>query len=248
MADRHFVVLDDHDTLVAAAAERIASLLERVDEHAAVCLTGGSTIVPVYRRLAARPLREKIPIGRIDWFFGDERFVPAGHGLSNAVQAREVLLDPLGVPPARIHAMPTDAPDPDAAARRYEGALMAHYGADRFDRARPLFDLVLLGMGADGHAASLFPGADGLDERERWVIGVDMAGQPPLVPRVTLTLPALASSRAMLFIVSGRDKRAALSRILAGDDLPAARARSAGETLWLVDRAAAPDTLTKDLS
>jgi 6-phosphogluconolactonase len=248
MPERRFVVLGDHDALVAAAAEHIASRLEAVGEHGTVCLTGGSTIVPVYRALTASPLREKIPVDKIDWFFGDERFVPDGHELSNAAQARRSLLDPLGVPPSRIHAMPAGAESPHAAARAYAQTLAAHHGADRLDPARPLFDLVLLGMGADGHAASLFPGAAGLDERERWVIGVDTAGQPPRVPRVTLTLPALASSRAMLFIVSGRDKRAALSRILAGDDLPAARARSAGETLWLVDRAAAPDTLTKDLS
>lgn len=248
MAQRQFLVLDDHEALVATAAERIASRLERVGAHAAVCLTGGSTVVPVYRALAAPPLRERIPVQKIDWFFGDERFVPEGHDLSNAAQARKVLLDPLGVPPGRIHTMPTDAPDPHGAARRYEETLVAHCGTDRLDSARPLFDLVLLGMGVDGHVASLFPGTPGLDERERWAIGVDAAGQPPLVPRVTLTLPALASSRAMLFIVSGRDKRAALSRILAGDDLPAARAMSSGSTLWLVDRAAAPDTLTKDLS
>ncbi|MFL9828464.1 6-phosphogluconolactonase [Rhodoplanes sp. SY1] len=232
--------------LVAAAAERIAAILAEIGARGAVCLTGGSTIVPVYEALARDPLRAKIPVDRIDWFFGDDRFVPAGHALSNAVQARDALLGPLGVPPERIHAMPTDTATPQAAADAYARTLAAHHGADRLDPARPLFDLVLLGMGADGHVASLFPGQAGVEEGARWVVGVDEAGHPPHVPRVSLTLPALASSRALLFIVAGPDKRPALSRVLAGDDLPAARVRSAGPVLWLVDRAAAPETRIED--
>ncbi|RAI45658.1 6-phosphogluconolactonase [Rhodoplanes roseus] len=248
MGLREFVVLDDHEALVAAAAERIAAVLEAVGPRAAVCLTGGSTVTPVYRALAAPPLRRRIPVGRIDWFFGDDRFVPPDHALSNVAQARATLLDPLGVPAGRVHAMPTAATDPDAAAREYETTLVAHYGVGRLDPARPLFDLVLLGMGPDGHVASLFPGKPQIEESERWVVGVDDAGHPPLVPRVSLTLPALASSRALLFIVSGQDKRPALSRLLAGDDLPAARVRSTGPVTWLVDRAAAPQTLIEDHS
>lgn len=242
MTEREFVVLDDDEALVAAAAERIAAALEAVGPRGAVCLTGGSTIVPVYRRLAAPPLRERIPIERIDWFFGDDRFVPADHGLSNTAQAKTALLAPLGVSADRIHAMPTDMADPDAAARAYADTLARHYGANRLDPARPLFDLVLLGMGSDGHVASLFPGTAAAQERDRWVVGVPDARHPPHVPRVSLTVPALASSRTMLFIVSGADKRPALSRVLAGEDLPAARVGAAGSALWLVDRAAAPGT------
>ncbi|MFD2180851.1 6-phosphogluconolactonase [Rhodoplanes azumiensis] len=240
------LVFDSRDALVAAAAERIAALLGTISGRGAVCLTGGSTIVPVYQALARRPLREKIPVARIDWFFGDERFVPAGHALSNAAQAQEALLGPLGVRPERIHAMPTHAATPQAAADAYAATLAAYHGAERLAPDRPLFDLVLLGMGADGHVASLFPGQPGVEEGRRWVVGVDEAGHPPAVPRVSLTLPALASSRALLFIVAGPDKRPALSRVLAGDDLPAARVRSAGPVLWLMDRAAAPTTRIED--
>ncbi|MBK5957861.1 6-phosphogluconolactonase [Rhodoplanes elegans] len=240
-------IFDSRDALVAAAAERIAAILAGIGARGAVCLTGGSTIVPIYQALAATPLREKIPVDRIDWFFGDDRFVPAGHALSNAAQAQDALLGPAGVRPERIHAMPTHAATPQAAADAYAGTLAAYYGADRLDPARPLFDLVLLGMGADGHVASLFPGQPAAEEGARWVVGVDEAGHPPHVPRVSLTLPALASSRALLFIVAGPDKRPALSRVIAGDDLPAAHVRSVGPVLWLVDRAAAPETRIEDL-
>jgi 6-phosphogluconolactonase/glucosamine-6-phosphate isomerase/deaminase len=105
-----------------------------------------------------------------------------------------------------------------------------------------LFDLVLMGVGPDGHTASLFPGSPALAETTRWVVGVDHADVAPLVPRVTLTLPTLESSREMLFLVGGRQKRDILARILAGEDLPAARAHAQGETVWLVDRDAAPES------
>jgi 6-phosphogluconolactonase len=145
------------------------------------------------------------------------------------------------VPPTNMHAIPTDAPSEEDAARQYEAELRAFYGADRLDPARPLFDLVLMGVGSDGHTASLFPGKPQVDETKRWVVGVPDAGMEPFVPRVSLTFPALASTRDMLFLVTGRGKREILSRILAGADLPAARAHSDGELVWLVDRDAAPE-------
>jgi 6-phosphogluconolactonase len=106
---------------------------------------------------------------------------------------------------------------------------------------RPLFDLVLMGLAPDGHTASLFPNAPALAEQERWVVGVNEAGLHPFVPRVTLTFPALASTREMLFLVSGADKRDILARVLSGEDVPATHARSDGDLVWLVDRAAAPE-------
>src|SRR5262249_30641252 len=122
----------------------------------------------------------------------------------------------------------------------YEGDLRAFYGADRLDPRRPLFDLVLMGVGNDGHTASLFPGHPQLDETERWAVGVPHAGMDPFVPRVTLTFPALASTRDMLFLVTGRAKREIMARLLAGAALPAPRAHSDGDLVWLIDRDAAP--------
>jgi 6-phosphogluconolactonase len=176
----------------------------------------------------------------VHWFIGDDRFVPAGDPLSNMAAARRLFLDRLA-PAGNIHPIDTEAASPDAAAQRYETGLKSFYGADRLDPAKPLFDLVLMGLGPDGHTASLFPGYPAVRETERWVVGVDRANVAPLVPRVTLTLPVLASCREMLFEVSGQDKRPILARVLAGEDLPAGRARSQGETIWLADSAALPE-------
>jgi 6-phosphogluconolactonase len=174
----------------------------------------------------------------VHWFIGDDRFVPPDDRLSNMGMARRLFLDRVNAPAANIHPMATTAASPETAARLYETELKSFYGADRLDRARPMFDLVLMGLGSDGHTASLFPGAPALEEKEHWVVGVDKAHLAPFVPRVTLTFPALASTREMLFLVSGEDKRDILGRVLAGEDLPAARAASDGELVWLVDRAA----------
>jgi len=119
--------------------------------------------------------------------------------------------------------------------------LKSFYGAEVLDPTRPLFDLVLMGVGPDGHTASLFPDYPAVEEIERWVVGVPQAHVEPFVPRVTLTLPALNSCREMLFEVAGSEKRVILTRLLDGENLPANRARAAGETIWLVDKAALPE-------
>jgi 6-phosphogluconolactonase len=144
-------------------------------------------------------------------------------------------------PAANIHPIPTDTADPEAAARRYENELKSFYGADRLDPARPLFDVVLMGVGPDGHTASLFPGYPAIQETDRWVVGVPQAHVEPFVPRVTLTLPALSSCREMLFEISGAEKRTILTRVLDDENLPASRAHSISETIWLVDKAALPE-------
>jgi 6-phosphogluconolactonase len=157
--------------------------------------------------------------------------------------ARAAFLDRYA-PASNIHPIPTstaDPADPDRSAALYEQELKSFYGADELDPARPLFDLVLMGVGPDGHTASLFPDDAALEETTRWAVGVPRANVEPFVPRVTLTLPTLASCREMLFEVAGADKRAILTRLFAAENLPANRARSTGETVWLVDRAAIPE-------
>ena len=238
--NRTIIAVADSVTLAKTAAERLIARIGANRGRVAICLTGGSSPKQLYERLGTEPYHSRIPWERTHWFIGDERFVPANDPLSNMAMARQCFLNRCA-PLVNIHPVATDTADPDEAAQRYEADLKAFYGADRLDRAKPLFDLVLMGVGPDGHTASLFPGDAAVTETERWVVGVPKAHVAPLVPRVTLTLPVLGSSREMLFEVSGADKRAILSRVLAGEDLPAARAHSVGETVWLVDRAALPE-------
>jgi 6-phosphogluconolactonase len=206
----------------------------------AICLSGGSSPKQLFELLATNGYRSRIPWERVHWFTGDERFVPATDSRSNIAMARKAFLDRCA-PPANVHPIDVDSGSPEEAARRYEHELKSFYGADQLDPTRPLFDVVLLGVGPDGHTASLFPGYPAVDETRRWVTEVPEAHVEPFVPRVSLTLPALASCREMLFEASGAGKRAILSRVLNGEDLPANRARSQGETIWLIDKAAVPE-------
>jgi 6-phosphogluconolactonase len=233
------VVVEDASALAEAAVRRLVARVAGKD-RAAVALTGGSSPQGLYRLLGEEPWRSRVPWDRVHWFIGDDRFVPESDPLSNMGTVRRVFLNRVRAPRQNIHPIPTDG-NPDGAARLYEDDLKRFYGANRLDPARPLFDLVLMGLGGDGHTASLFPRSPALDEQERWALGVAKAGMEPYVPRVTLTFPALGSTREMLFLVEGADKRAILSRVLAGEDLPARRAYSDGDLVWLVDRAAAPE-------
>jgi 6-phosphogluconolactonase len=233
----HRIVVADPTALAEAAAERVLARIAANRARAAVCLTGGSSPKQLYELLAREAYRGRIPWERVHWFIGDERFVPANDPLNNMAMARGIFLDRIA-PAANIHPIPTDTADAGESARRYERELRSFYGATELDPARPLFDLVLMGVGPDGHTASLFPDDPALQETRRWVVGVPKAHVEPFVPRVTLTLPVLGSCREMLFEVAGSEKRAILTRLRADENLPANRARSAGETVWLVDRAA----------
>jgi 6-phosphogluconolactonase len=239
--NRRVIEVADPTALAAAAAEHVLARTAANRGRVAICLTGGSSPKQLYQLLATESYRNRLPWHRVHWFIGDERFVPANDPLHNMGMARAAFLDRCA-PPEHIHPIPTtDSTDPDRAAALYQRELQSFYGADTLDSARPLFDLVLMGVGPDGHTASLFPGDPALGETAHWVVGVPKANVAPFVPRVTLTLPALASCHEMLFEVAGTDKRAILSRVFAGDNLPANRARSTGETVWLVDRAAIPE-------
>ena len=237
---RHVIPVSDPAALAKAAAERIMARIAANGDRVAICLTGGSSPKQLYQLLATDAYRSRIPWDRVHWFIGDERFVPADDPLNNMAMARRIFLDRCA-PAANIHPIPTDSADPDEAARRCENELQAFYGANELDSVRPLFDVVLMGVGPDGHTASLFPEYPALEETKRWVVGVPKAHVEPFVPRVTLTLPALGSCREMLFEVAGADKRAILTRVLEGGNLPANRAHSMGETIWLVDKAALPE-------
>jgi 6-phosphogluconolactonase len=234
------IVVANAEALAHAAAERVMARISANPGRIAICLTGGSSPKQLYELLGSDTYRGNIPWERVHWFIGDERFVPADDPLNNMSVARAVFLD-RNAPSANIHPIPTATDGPDQSASAYERQLQSFYGADGLDPSKPLFDLVLMGAGPDGHTASLFPGYPALDESDRWVVGVPKANVAPFVPRVTLTLPALASCREMLFEISGSGKRAILTRLLNGENLPAARARSNGETVLLVDEAALPE-------
>lgn len=231
------IVVADPAALAITAAERLVARIEANPGRVAVCLTGGSSPKQLYRLLASDPWSKRIPWDRVHWFIGDERFVPPSDPLNNMAMARGIFLDRLA-PSDHIHPIPTDAETPDESARRYEQELQSFYGAGDLDSRRPLFDLVLMGVGPDGHTASLFPGYPAINQTSHWVVGVPKAHAEPFVPRVTLTLPALASCREMLFELAGAEKRAILAALSKDESLPANRARSVGETVFLVDRAA----------
>ncbi|HEY8337899.1 MAG TPA: 6-phosphogluconolactonase [Tardiphaga sp.] len=238
---RHIVEATDAAALAVAAAERVIARMGNNPGRIAICLTGGSSPKQLYQLLGQQPYQSRIPWDRVHWFIGDDRFVKADDPLNNMTMARRIFLDRCA-PAANIHPIATQLHSPNEAARLYEEELKRFYGADALDAAKPLFDVVLLGVGPDGHVASLFPGYPAVDVTDRWVVGVAEAHVAPFVPRVSLTLPALASCREMLFELSGADKRPILARILAGEDLPANRARAAdGDTVWLCDRAALPE-------
>lgn len=227
-------VAKDPEALAHRAARWITDLAADSRDRFAICLSGGSTPRRLYQLLAESPYRETLPWKRIHWFWGDERFVPWDHPDSNYGMAYAALLGRTPAPPGNIHGIATNGTPADAAAA-YERVLKSYYGAENLDPARPLFDVDILGLGPDGHTASLIPGTNVLKERQRWVAEV-IGGRPE--PRITLTYPALESSRHTAFLVAGADKREALSRALAGDRaLPAARLRPSGELTWFVDEA-----------
>jgi 6-phosphogluconolactonase len=187
---------------------------------ASIALSGGGTAKDAYAALATRSL----DWSGIDVWFGDERFVPVDDPDSNEGMARAVLLDHVG--PRAIHSMAGAGPTADAAAQAYDALVVA----------APPIDVVHLGLGPDGHTASLFPGSAALRVTDRLVVtnGDDLHPHP----RLTFTYPALARSHLVVFTVAGEEKRDAFTRIQAGDDLPAAHV-TAGRVLWLVDPAAA---------
>jgi 6-phosphogluconolactonase len=232
-----FEVLANPEELSRRVAEWMVEVAVAKEGGFAVALSGGSTPKLLYRHLADQPYRDRLPWARTHWFWGDERFVPHNDALSNYRMVRETLLSRAPVPVANIHPVPIAGLAPEAAAASYERELKSFYGAQQLDPARPLFDVTLLGLGPDGHTASLFPGTEVLAERERWVAAVIGAKSEA---RITLTYPVLDSSRYVAFLVAGEEKREMLGRLRRGDDaLPAAHVRPLGDLLIFADVAAA---------
>jgi 6-phosphogluconolactonase len=231
------IVVKDAAALAENAARRLVDAIGRSTGQAAICLTGGSTPKRLYELLASPVWHDRIPWPRVHWFIGDDRFVPHDDPLSNFGMARRAFLDACA-PAQNVHPIRTNVASPDEAARLYETELRM-FAASR--GSQPLFDVVLLGVGPDGHVASLFPGFPAASETQLWVAGVPQANVAPFVPRVSLTLPCLDDTGQMLFLASGPDKKAILSRVFAGENLPASHAHAEnGETVWLIDEAAAP--------
>ena len=229
-------VLSDPLALAHRVAEWMTQAALAVQGSFRVSLSGGSTPKALYGLLAADEFRDRFPWQRVSWYWGDERFVPYDHPESNFRMTREAMLGKAPVPPENIHPIPTDG-TPEDAARRYELTLQQAYGAAKLDPHRPLFDVTLLGLGGDGHTASLLPGEPALSERKHWVAVVSH-GRPEV--RITMTYPVLESSRRVAFLVAGKEKATIFNTIRKGGSrVPAAQVRPVGELLWFVDRAAA---------
>jgi 6-phosphogluconolactonase len=234
-------VFGDAEELAAAAAEEFVGRARHAVARRArftVALPGGATPSRFFELLADK--RRGVPWRKVHVFWGDERLVPPGHTESNFRRAQDLLLAKVPIPQANVHRIVTEGHEPEAVAALYESELRTFFRvpAGRF----PRFDLVFLGLGAEGHTASLFPGSQALEERARLVAA-------PLIAklgtyRITLTLPVLNAARAVVFLVSGAQKAEALAHALegpkGGEGTPARLIRPrAGTLLWLVDRAAA---------
>jgi 6-phosphogluconolactonase len=220
----------------AIAEESLRIALDAVSKRGrcSVCLSGGST-PKALNELLAHDYASRIPWNQTHFFWGDERYVPPDNPKSNYRMAKESLFARLAVPPENIHAMPTSYPDPDKSAREYELELRRFFGA------QPGFDVVFLGIGPEGHTASLFPNSPALNEAQRWVVAAEVPAEPP--SRLTLTYPVLNRARNVLFLADGSGKReiiAAIRRDPGGpaSQYPAARV-DAPRIVWFLDQSAA---------
>lgn len=236
-ASPKLLVTDDPKALAREAADHLLTWAMETSGPVRIALSGGSTPRGTYQELVSARMINRFPWPKVHWYWGDERFVPPDDSESNYHMTREAMLDAAPIPPANIHPIPTVGMNPDEAAQSYETELKRAYGSATILPDRPLFDVCLLGLGDDGHTASLIPGEPVLQERDRWVAVVGH-GRPEV--RITLTYPPIDASRHIAFLVSGESKRAVLQQVLAGDRTkPAAQLSPAGDLFYIVDRAAA---------
>jgi 6-phosphogluconolactonase len=255
-ADPRVSIHPDSTVLMAAIAARLITKLVDIQDkygEATVVLTGGSMGIGSLRAVAASPAAPAVDWAKVNFWWGDERFVPADDPERNSVQAHEALLSHIKVDPARVHVPGStgdfETPEEAAAnyARRLSEAAAAEHAADMSDDhperpgKLPRFDIVLLGVGPDAHIASLFPEQAGIREKELTVVGVRNSPKPPPA-RISLTLPAINTASEVWMMVAGDDKAGAVGLALAGANpvqVPAAGARGRRETLWLIDEDAA---------
>ncbi len=243
-ASQDVVVLADPELMAAAAAARLITALadaQAARGHAHAVLTGGSSGGAVLAAVAASPARDSVDWSAVDLWWGDERFLPAGDPDRNDTQARGFLLDALALDPARVHPMPTSdgayGDDVDAAAAAYAADLAAAAGTESASGV-PVFDVLMLGVGPDGHVASLFPEHPGFAVREGTAIAVRESPKPPPT-RISLTLPALQGARQTWLLATGQGKADVVARAIGGEALPCGSVHGTERTLWLLDRAAA---------
>lgn len=223
-----------------AVAKRVSNwLIERLNERAdrfSLCISGGQTPRLLYETLGQPEFADKIPWSKVHIFWGDERFVPKSDQLSNYKMVKTALLDRVQIPQANIHPVPTELGDSTLAAAAYEKDLQDFYGSKTLTAKHFLFDITLLGIGNDGHTASLFPGTEVLKEKTAWVKSVRGVKSED---RITLTIPVLESSRVLAFLVTGSDKSAILKQVMDGQsNLPAASIKPTGSLYWFLDQAA----------
>jgi 6-phosphogluconolactonase len=238
----HTRVASTTEGLVLAAAQefvRVSTNAVQLRGRCTIALAGGSTPRNVYSALAhTGPLRSQVPWSRIEFFWGDERHVPPNDPQSNYRMAHETLLSTVPVASEQIHRIQAEQADAAVAAQMYENDIRSTLPAGD---GLPRFDLILLGLGSDGHTASLFPGTAALSERERlcvdnWVASLN-------AHRITMTLPLLNAARVVMFIVSGADKASIVRQVLrrdhAGPVFPAQLVQPDGDVLWMLDRESA---------
>ena len=228
-------VVADKVALIERSQEIILSRLQAAIESRdqfTIALSGGSTPRPLYEALSGQSL----PWSKIHVFWGDERYVPATHQDSNQLMARQTWLDKIEIPEENIHPMHTSSADPSQDAQKHDAELQHFFQTQGGEI--PLFDLILLGMGDDGHTASLFPHTEALTVRDRLVTVGNKDGQP----RLTFTVPLINQARCVLFVVAGANKRPALKHIFAEQDdemnYPSRLIQPQGELIWLLDQAA----------
>lgn len=234
-------IYDDKHTLSQHAAAYIMRIAkESIDQRGrfTIALTGGTTPGEAYRLLGSEPIRNQIDWQLVHVFWGDERCVPHTNPESNYYLAQQTLFDNVAIPKSQIHPVPTDLPDRDAASQAYTAEMQQAFDTHGI----PSFDLIHLGMGPEGHTASLFPHQDSLREKHRLVMPVSVPKPPP--DRLTFTPPLLNAARNVLFLVTGSEKADALHAVLEGeyqpDEYPAQIVRPTnGEVVWMLDRAAA---------